>query len=144
MSRLRVQHCVLAATVSQSGPNPTSNLLGVDYYPLTLAPDVEFPRAIGRIDLFVRFFPRKLGPTPIAVRVYWEAPAGGRRSRVGDYRFQLPFTPTVRVLDRVFRLVNVHLPGRGLYSVRVCWKRTHPWRRVPVWQRLASEWFEVR
>jgi hypothetical protein len=55
MGRLRVQHCLVNQTTRQYGQNPTSDLLGVDYFH-TVPPDTEFPRTVGKLELFVRFF----------------------------------------------------------------------------------------
>ncbi len=55
MGRLRVQHCVVNVTTRQYGPIPTSDILGVDYFH-TVPADTEFPRTLGKLELFVRFF----------------------------------------------------------------------------------------
>ena len=53
MSRLAVQQCVVCKTIRQFGPNPTTDLLGMDYF-YTVPADTEFPQP-GNLELFVRF-----------------------------------------------------------------------------------------
>ena len=68
--RIRVHAFLAAATVSQSGLHPTSNLLGVDYWHEVPA-DAEFPRVVGRLDLFTRFYAERAKETEFLVSIRW-------------------------------------------------------------------------
>lgn len=140
--RLDVQLCAVNTTTHQYGPDPPSNnLLGVDFL-RAVPPDTEFPRTLGRLDVFVRFFVAHLESTTIAVRVWHLNPDGTDRERVNEYLFEVPFQPSEIFRDRVFRLVNVRLPGEGDYAVRVCRRARHKWKRDR-WRVLATDYFRV-
>lgn len=114
MGRLRVQHCVVNMTTRQYGPNPTSDLLGVDYFH-TVPADTEFPRTLSKLELFVRFFGNDGISGSVRVTVSRLAPDGTDRELV----YRRSFDVTVAgvsgqvVLDRGFKLVNVLVPGEG-------------------------------
>ena len=139
--RLNVQLCVVNATTHQYGPHPASNLLGVDFL-REYSPDTEFPRTIGQFDVFVRFFVSNLGPSEIAVRVWHLNADGTNKERVNSYLFNVPFQTGEVFRDRVFRLLNVHLPGEGDYAVRVCRKVRHRWKGER-WRVMATDYFRV-
>lgn len=138
--RLDVELCVVTATTHQHGSHAAYNLLGVEFL-RTYSPDVEFPRTIGRLDVFTRFFVSKMTQTTIAIRIWWLKPDGTNRQRVNQYFFDVPFQVDETWRERVFRLVNVHIPGEGDYAVRVCgpaeaWKKNR-------WRVLATDYFRV-
>ncbi len=120
MGRVRVQHCIVNATTRQYGPNPTSDLLGVDYFH-TVPADTEFPRTLGKLELFVRFF----GDNGITgrVRITVSRLYSNGTDRELVYRRMFDITATgvsgSVVLDRGFKLINVLIPGEGTYAVRV-------------------------
>ena len=139
--RLSVQHCVVTQTTTRSGSPPTSNLLGVNHY-LTVPTDAEFPRTVSTMDVFVRFFLRNPRTTKIAVEVWWLDANGADRMLVNSYVHNVRFGPNISVHDQVFRMVNVRLPGEGLYAVRVLRVRRpgpEPLPRV----LLSADYFEV-
>lgn len=114
MAGVRVQHCVVNLTTRQYGPNPTSDLLGVDYFH-TVPADTEFPRTFAKLELFVRFFGDDGITGRVRVTVTRLAPYGSNRERVYRRLFDVS-TPGVRgsvVLDRGFKLMNVVVPGEG-------------------------------
>lgn len=116
--RVSVHHFVAAATVSQAGQHPTSNLLGVDYI-RDVPADTEFPRVSGRFDLFTRFYLKNAAPAEFALVVTWlDSPDAGRR-RV--WRSPAPhfvsFRPDEIYRDHVFRIHSILLPGVGRYRI---------------------------
>ncbi len=120
MSRsVRVHAFLAAATVSRSGLHPTSNLLGVDYWhevPL----DAEFPRVIGQLDLFTRFYLQNAQPTEFLVAIRWlDSPTRQGRRAVRFGPFAVHFQPHELVHDHSFRVVNIRLGGVGRYSIRL-------------------------
>lgn len=123
------------------GPEPMSDLLGVGYT-YTAPPDTEFPRIIPRLDLFVRFLVAGVGPTAVQVRVYRLDPDGSLLERVNQYQFTIPFTPTDRVREHVFRLPNIRIKGTGLYAVRIGRPVRHRWKG-PRWRILGTDFFYV-
>lgn len=146
MSRPRVfvQLCVVNMTTHQYGPHPTSNLLGVDYF-RAYPPDTEFPRTIGRLDLFVRFLlrpPNATDPFEIAVHVHRLNPDGTDRQQVNNFRFPVQVGQDAVAHDHVFRLVNIQIPGEGQYAVRVCRWGRHSWKGEG-WRVLATDYFLV-
>jgi hypothetical protein len=111
--RVSVHHFVANATTTQSGPHPTSNLLGVDYW-YDVPADAEFPRVVGRMDFFTRFYLRRAKPTAFYVSVCWaDAPDLGRRRPARHGPYVVNFQPTDVVYDHSFRVVNIRLPGAG-------------------------------
>lgn len=140
-SRIDVQLCVVNKTTRQYGPDPESDLLGVNFlrsYP----PDTEFPRVLKQVDVFVRFFVANAGLTRIAVRVWRLNQDGSNRERVNEFLFDVRFAPVDVFRDRVFRLLNVRLPGEGDYAVRVCRRGRHKWKGDR-WLVLATDYFRV-
>jgi len=120
MARLRVLKCLLAQVVRQYGPRLTSDLLGVDYF-YTVPADTEFPRRLGQLELFVRFWGDGPFTGRVRVTVTRLHPDGSDRDRVYWREFGLsvkrgagPF-----VLDQGFKLRDVVVPGEALYAVRV-------------------------
>jgi hypothetical protein len=141
--RVRVHAFLTATTVSQSGAHPTSNLLGVDYWHEVPA-DVEFPRVIGRLDVFTRFYLEQAEQTEFQISVRWlDAPTrqGRQASRYGP--FALDFQPHQVVRDHVFRVVNIRLGGVGRYSIRLVREVKRDWqgRRFVI---LAGTEFSVQ
>jgi hypothetical protein len=118
--RVAVHHFVANLTTRQYGPHPTSDLLGVDYVHEVPA-DTEFPRWLARADLFTRFYLRDAAPCEFFVRVWWvDHPRRRKGQMTGEHGpFIVNFRPDVAVLDHVFRIVNVRLPGTGLYELRL-------------------------
>jgi hypothetical protein len=139
--RLDVQVCLLSRVTRQYGPHPTSDLLGVDYT-YTVPGYLEFPRRIPMTDLFVRFAVAEIGPTPIQIRVYRIDDDGSVMNRSSNFRFVVPFSPTDRVREHVFRLPNIRLPGTGLYAVKVGRVVRHRWRGLR-WRTMATDYFLV-
>lgn len=139
--RLDVQFCALCRTARRYGSHPTWDLLGLDYTQ-QFPPDTEFPRVIPRLDLFVRFLVAGGGPAGIAVRVWWLYPNGMDRERVLHRPFSVMLDPTAPVREDVFRLVNIPVPGEGLYAVRVCRRVRHRWKGLR-WRVMKSEFFQV-
>lgn len=144
MGRVRVQHCIVNATTRQYGPNPTSDLLGVDYFH-TVPADTEFPLTLGKLELFVRFF----GSNGIAGRVRVTVSRlysdGSDRQLVYRRAFNIS-TPGVTggvVLDRGFKLINVLIPGEGTYAVRVMRGGRRSWEAKRRWRVLATEYFLI-
>ena len=141
--RVSVHHFVANMTTTQSGPHPTSNLLGVDYW-YDVPADAEFPRRIGRMDLFTRFYLTRARPVEFFVRVLWlDVPTGGPRI-IGRYGPELmSFRPDETVRDHVFKAVNLQVEGPGLHRILLLRERPANWRgrRFAV---LAETHFFVR
>jgi hypothetical protein len=117
--------------------------LGVDYWHEVPA-DAEFPRVIGKLDLFTRFYLQNARPAEFFVSVRWlDSPTrrGRRPARFGP--FPVNFQPHESVHDHSFRVINIRLGGVGRYSIRLV-------REVePDWQgrrfaRLAETQFYVQ
>lgn len=144
MGQVRVQHCIVNATTRQYGPNPTSDRLGADYFH-TVPADTEFPRALGKRELFVRFF----GSDGIAGRVRDTVsllrPDGSDRELVDRNRFDVsaPGVSGAVVFDRGFKLINVQVPGEGTYAVRATRRVRRPWEAKPGWRVLAVDDFHI-
>src|SRR5690349_21358990 len=97
--RVSVHHFVMNATTTQSGPHPTSNLLGVDYW-YDVPSDAEFPRVMGKVDLFTRFYLQQAKPTEFYVSVRWADAPDVQRRRVTRYGpYVVNFQPTDAVYD---------------------------------------------
>ena len=144
MGRLRVQQCVVNRATRQYGPNPTSDLLGVDYFH-TVPADTEFPRTLGQLELFVRFF----GDNGIAGRV--RATASRLYPDVSDreliyrrlFEVSVPGVSGPVVLDRGFKLVNVLVPGEGTCAVRVARRVRRRWEARRAWRILATDYIHI-
>ncbi len=145
MARLRVLNCMLAQTVRQYGPHPTSDLLGVDYF-YDLPADTEFPRRLGPLELFVRF----LVSGPLVGRVRLSITRlhldGTDRDRVYWKMSDLPAVPNpgLVVIDHGFKLRNVVVPGEARYAVRVSRKVGRRWDGTRRWRILAADHLDVR
>lgn len=142
--RLDVQLCVANMTTKQYGPHPTSDLLGVDYLRSYL-PDTEFPRTMSRLDVFARFFfdpPNPADPLAVAVRVWWLRADGRNRTLVNHFDFSVGVGPDATVHEQVFRLVNVNVPGEGVYAVRLCRPGRHRWKGRG-WVARATDYYQV-
>lgn len=142
--RVRVQHCILNATTRQYGPHPTSDLLGVDYF-LTVPADTEFPKRLGKLELFVRFFGDDGITGRVRVTITRLYASGADRELVYRNRFDIS-TPVVGGLivpDRSFKMMNVLLPGEGTYAVRVARGVRRPWEAKRGWRVLAVEYFHI-
>lgn len=144
MGRLRVQHCVVNATTRQYGPNPTSDLLGVDHF-RTVPADTEFPRTLGKLELFVRFYGSDgiTGRVRITVSYLW--PDGSDRELVYRNLFNIavPNLSGAVIMDRGFKLVNVLIPGEGSYAVRVMRAVRRPWEAKIGWRVLAADYIQI-
>jgi hypothetical protein len=126
--RVRVHHFVASLTTRQYGPHPTSDLLHVDYT-YDVPPDTEFPRRLGQIDLFTRFYLEQAGPTDFFVLVRWTDSPDEQRNRVGRYGpYTVAFDPPDIVRDHVFRLQNIQLPGVGRYAILLVIRRLPDWK----------------
>ncbi len=126
--RVSVHHFVANLTTTQSGPHPTSNLLGVDYW-YDVPPDAEFPRTIGRMDLFTRFYLLRAKPVEFFIRVLWlDAPQRSRSEigRFGPYTVGFKFDETVH--DHVFKVFNIRLQGAGRHTIRLLRMQNGGWR----------------
>ncbi|VTU01529.1 unnamed protein product [Gemmataceae bacterium] len=144
MGRLRVQLCVVNATTRQYGPNPTSDLLGVDYF-RTVPADTEFPRTVGKLELFVRFFGTDGAPGCVRVTVARLNPDGTTRDLVYLRRFDLA-AAGVRgsvILDKGFKLLNVLVPGEGTYAVRVLRRVRRRWNGRSTWRVLGVDYLRI-
>lgn len=138
-SRLRAHLVVLNATTSRLGS--VTSLLGVDYRHVVPA-DAEFPRRIGRMDVFVRFFTWRCVPETLAVEVWQLNPDGSDRARLFTHHGEVPFDANASVTDHVFRLPNVEVPAEGVYAVRVCRLAQSRIARLQ-WKRLRQDYFRV-
>jgi|GEM_PF-4510416 hypothetical protein len=118
--RIVVHHFVANLTTRQYGPHPTSDLLGVDFIH-EVPPDTEFPRWFARADVFTRFYLTGAEPCEFFVRVWWLGhPRKKNGQLAGEFGpFRVNFNPTAGAHDHVFRLINVRLPGTGVYAVRL-------------------------
>ena len=144
MGRLRVQHCVVSATTRKYGPNSTSDLLGVDYFH-TVPADTEFPRTLGKFELFVRFFGTDGTSGRVRITVSLLNPDGTDRDLVYRRVFDLP-TSIARglvVLDKGFKLINMLIPGEGTYAVRVTRRVRRPWEARRGWRILAVDYLYI-
>ena len=139
--RLDVHYCVQNALTRRYGPTQVSDLLGVDYH-YAVPPDTEFPKEIRHMDLFTRFFLAGVGPTELAIRITRYDGEGEILEVVNDYRFLVPFVPSMRVYDHVFRLTDIRLTGTGMYSIRIGRRVRHRWKGLR-WRKLGTEFFEV-
>jgi hypothetical protein len=144
MGRLRVQHCVVNATTRQYGPSPTSDLLGVDYFH-TVPADTEFPRAVGKLELFVRFFGTNGISGRVRVTVSLLNPDGTDRELVYRKVFNLPTSTAsgLVVLDKGFKLLNMLIPAEGTYAVRVTRRVRRPWEVRRGWRILAVDYLYI-
>lgn len=144
MGRLRVQHCVVNMTTRQYRPNPTSDLLGVDYFH-TVPADTEFPRTVGKLELFVRFFGTDGVTGRVRITVSHLETDGTDRELVYRKVFDVsvPGVGGAVVLDRGFKLLNVLVPGEGTYAVRVTRRVRRPWEAKPGWRVLAAEYLHI-
>lgn len=144
MGRLRVQHCVVNMTTRQYGPNPTSDLLGVDYFH-TVPADTEFPRTAGKLELFVRFFGTDGIAGRVRIAVSHLNPDGTDRELVYRRLSDLPASGVrgLVVLDRGFKLVTILIPGEGTYAVRVTRRVRRPWEAKPGWRVLAADYLYI-
>lgn len=140
MGRLRVQHCVVNLTTRQYGPNPTSDLLGVDYFH-TVPADTEFPRSLRKLELFVRFFGTDGAAGRVRVTVTRLWPDGSDRELVYRRLFDVSVQGAsgAVVLDRGFKLVDGLVPGEGVYAVRVARRVRRPWEAKARWRVLAAD-----
>ncbi|MCI0700512.1 MAG: hypothetical protein L0241_05465 [Planctomycetia bacterium] len=126
--RVRVHAFLAAATVSQSGSHPTSNLLGVDYW-YEVPADAEFPRLIGRLDLFSRLYLERAKETEFFVSIRWlDSPTKQGRQAVRFGPFRVNFQRHEVVRDHVFRVINIRLQGVGRYSIRLIREAQPNWR----------------
>ena len=141
MGRLSVHHFVANLTTTRHGSSTTWNLLGVDYW-FAHPAEIEFPRIVARLDLFTRFFVRRVKSARFVVFVRWlDAPRPADRQIHRSPVFRLTFPPGIEVADRVFRLANVRLPGLGRYVFRLC-RRRKP-RDGGGWEVLRTEYLCV-
>jgi hypothetical protein len=126
--RVSVHHFVGNLTTTQSGPHPTSNLLGVDYW-YDVPADAEFPRVIGKLAFFTRFYLRRPTPTEFSVVVRWTDSPDPMRRRARWYGpYLVNFQPTDAVYDHAFRVVNIRLDGVGRYTVWLVSEKPPDWR----------------
>lgn len=144
MGRLRVRHCVVNRTTRQYGPNPTSDLLGVDYFH-TVPADTEFPRSLGKLELFVRFFGTDGISGRVRVTVSHLKPDGTDRELVYRRQFDLPtsYARGLVVLDKGFKLINILIPGEGTYAVRITRRVRRPWEARSGWRVLATDYLYI-
>jgi hypothetical protein len=145
MGRLRVKHCVLNRTTRQYGSHPASDLLEVDYF-YTVPADTEFPRVLGRLELFLRLLARdKLqGRLLITVSTHGTDEASGRV--IFRRRVLLPTVVSLGpiLVDKPYKLMNVVVPAEGTYVVRVLRRqKTRSWDGKARWRLLATEHFYV-
>ena len=141
--RVSVHHFVANATTMQSGAHPTSNLLGVDYW-YDVPADTEFPRRIGRMDLFTRFYLRRTTPVAFFFWVVWRDTPTGKPRVLGRYgpelvRFRLDET----VRDHVFEVMNLQLRGTGRHQVLLLRQRPPGWQGRK-FVKVAETHFMVR
>src|SRR5690348_616839 len=114
---VNVHHFVANITTRQYGPHPTSDLLHVDYIH-DVPPDTEFPRRVGRIDLFTRFYLEDADPTDFFVLVRWTDSPDQQRKRAGRYGpYTVYFRSADLVRDHLFRVENLQLLGVGRYTI---------------------------
>ncbi len=117
--RVAVHHLVANLTTRQYGPNPTSDLLGVDYWH-GVPPDTEFPHTLRQMDLFTRFYPMRARPTEYRVRVFWLDHPSGTPQVIGIFwPYRVAFRRTDIARDAVFRLNMIQLRGVGRHSVEL-------------------------
>ncbi|WP_439628396.1 hypothetical protein [Gemmata sp.] len=126
--RVSVHHFVANLTTRQYGSHPTSDLLGVDYWHDVPA-DAEFPRTIGRLDLFTRFYLDRARPVEFMVQIRWNDHPSGTPVLVGSYGpFRVAFPSTASVRDVAFRLHMVRVQGAGRHSIELFRERTRGWQ----------------
>lgn len=142
--KVAVHHFIVADVVRRYGQNPTSDLLGVNYW-RTVPSSTEFPSRVSQIDLFTRFYLSGAGLTRFQIGVMWLDESRGIRRLMGVYQFLVRFAPDERVRDHVFRLHSVRLEGVGVYRVRLRRRGLRDrYTRVKSWLFLADTHFEVR
>ena len=125
---VRIHHFVATQTTRQYGPHPTSDLLHVDYIHDVPA-DTEFPRRLGQLDLFTRFYLENAGPTTFLILIDWTDSPDDRPRRAGKYGpFTVVFQPTEVVHDHAFRVQNAQLPGTGRYTIMLLRRRSPDWK----------------
>lgn len=126
--RVRVHHFVANLTTRQYGSHPTSDLLGVDYWHEVPA-DTEFPRTIGRIDLFTRFYLVHARPVKFTVKIWWNDHPSGTPEPTGSYGpFLVNFHPGTWVQDAALHLHMVRVQGAGRHSIELLRKRRRGWQ----------------
>ncbi len=120
MPRLRVQHCILNKTTRQYGSNPTSDLLGVDYFH-TFPTDAEYPRFVSKLELFVRFIFRDRLGGKIRVTMTEVDSEGSDLRDIYSHDFPSPIIDDEGELvqDKSFNLLSLMIPGDGTYAIRV-------------------------
>lgn len=142
MAGLRVVHCLVNSTTRQHGSPPTSDLLGVNYF-RTVPADIEFPRRYAPLEVFVRFAaPRRMGGR-VRVVVSYLNPDGSDRQIVFQKAYSLPSasSPTGVLFDQSFKLVNIDLPGEGVYVARVVRRVSRGW--ASRWRVLGRDSFSI-
>jgi hypothetical protein len=141
MAHLSVHHFVVNKVTRQHGSTTTHDLLGVDYR-YRFPADTEFPGTILRLDLFARFFVSNIRSTTFKVIVKWLDIPG--RQAVLAHRsptFRVTFPPGIEVMDQVFRLANMQLPGSGRYVFRLFLRQGNRLNRR--WLLLGTEYMSV-
>jgi hypothetical protein len=121
-----------------------SDLLGVDYFH-TVPADTGFPRTLGKLELFVRFFGTDGVAGHVRITVSYLRPDGTDRELVYQKAFDIsvPGVGGAVVLDRGFKLINVRVPGEGTYAVRVTRQVRRPWEATPGWRVLAADYLFI-
>ncbi|QJW98801.1 hypothetical protein [Frigoriglobus tundricola] len=111
----------------------------------TAPADTDFPRALGKLERFVRFFGSDGIAGRVRVTVSLLRPDGSDRELVYRNRFDIsaPGVSGAVVVDRGFKLINVLVPGGGTCAVRVTRRVRRPWEAKPGWRMLADDYFHI-
>jgi hypothetical protein len=137
--------CLVSRVIRQYGPNPTSDLLGVDYF-VDVPADTEFPKRIGPLELFVRFVGVNGIRGRVRVVVSYLNPDGSDRQVMFRKVYPLPTVVAAGdvILARGFKLVDLDVPGEGTYAVRVARRVRRPWEAKAGRRVLGADYFQVR
>jgi hypothetical protein len=118
--QLRVQHwvaCLRAEVEPPVGVNNFYNLLRVGYaHPISA--DTEFPWALPRLDMFVRFV-EGTGTAEFEVEIVWLDAPEGMRPITTFGMLHVTFRRGEPVRDTTFRFLNVPIEGEGRYLIRL-------------------------
>jgi len=135
---VKVQNMLLAKTVSQYPDEPAWNLIRVGYsHPRP--PDIEFPAALGTLDLFVRFSVFRPGQARFIIRLKDPNRIGQTIRRFGSYI--LDVAEGSRVIEHSFRLHYVVVPLRTQYTLQL-YQTQRSWKGTTL-KYLGEEYFEA-
>jgi len=137
---LVAHHFIANLTTRQYGSNPTSDLLGVDYW-IAIPEERELPIRLERIDLFTRFYLQNVERAIFRVELATDSRRGDSQETVSGFGpYDVSFRNGSSVADHVFRMSNVVLNRVGMFTVRLYRRRKSRFRGI-VWRPLCETHF---